>query len=128
MWWCWCANLCGGSGLADAQLQAMSRLTVLRCVGPLAVVSVRVAALGSLAYRSATPAAELVSLPLCERRCLTYVSCRLLLLSLRCSHSPGHIARMCPAAGGFRGGFGGRGGFVYRPRVNVNPDGTPVKC
>ena len=41
---------------------------------------------------------------------------------------PGHIARMCPAAGGFRGGFGGRGGFAARPRATSNPDGTPVKC
>jgi hypothetical protein len=45
----------------------------------------------------------------------------------------GHIARMCPGAGGgFRGGFaggrGGFGGFNARPRVTTNPDGTPVKC
>jgi cellular nucleic acid-binding protein len=36
---------------------------------------------------------------------------------------PGHIARMCPAAGRPRGAFAP----TFRPRT-ANPDGTPVKC
>lgn len=42
--------------------------------------------------------------------------------------STGHIARMCPQAGGFRGGFAGRGGFPSRPRPPMTADGAPVKC
>lgn len=47
----------------------------------------------------------------------------------------GHIARACHAGAGAgfgfrgaRGGFGGPAGFNARPRVNVNADGSPVKC